>query len=721
MKKCELLSPAGNMEMLKYAVSYGADAVYLAGTRFGARKFAANFTDEELVQAIEYAHLYGVKVYVTINTLVYESEVEEFIEYVKYIHNVGVDAVLVQDFGMLKLIHEVVPNLELHASTQMHNNGKNILELLKRYGVKRVVLDREMSLEEIKTMPRDIEKEVFCHGALCVSYSGQCLFSSKVLGRSGNRGECAGLCRLSYKTKQDKEGKYYLSLKDLCTTEYIDKIIESGVDSLKIEGRMKSPEYVGYMTKVYRRLIDSYYEGTFSGASEEEMRNIKILFNRGFTRGFINGVSNEEMGNLKSPNHIGIHLGEYSIYKDKVRLKLDESLCQGDVIRFKEDSKGMTVNFLYDKNDKLVNKGEAGEVVFVDNFLDLENEGELRLVGSALLNKELAQLPKRKVKIEGEVYIEVGKKMRLTVFDGIREISVEGEVAFEAKTAPVDEESVRRQLCKTGNTVYEFERLSVILEGKAFVNLKDLNILRREALEKLDKRRCEDKKDVKFCEVPRGKVLKTSGPIEVKVVVQNEDQASVANKYTHEIYTSRENAKKFGVYPKYGENPSGFDGDKYMIGDLGSLVNVREGDSCSADYMLNVTNSYTVSELEKLGCSSVDVSLELEDSEVKRMVEHVNPYVLDVFVYGRCELMKMKYEPEIEGNEIIDRNGKVYPLKKEEDSLKLLSWDMVDKIENIRKYIEMGIRKFRVDFFDEDKEECEKILKTISEIISSYS
>ena len=205
MKKVELLSPAGNMKCLKYAIANGADAVYISGKNFGARKYAENFTKEEIKEAIKYAHIYQVKIYITINTLIEESEKEDFLNYVKYIHENNVDAVIMQDIGMIKLVHEIFPNLEIHASTQTHCHNEETIKFLKSLGVSRVVLAREMTIEQIKSIKTDIEKEVFIHGALCVSYSGQCLASSMILNRSGNKGECAGICRLPFDLYKENE------------------------------------------------------------------------------------------------------------------------------------------------------------------------------------------------------------------------------------------------------------------------------------------------------------------------------------------------------------------------------------------------------------------------------------------------------------------------------------------------------------------------------------
>lgn len=263
MKKVELLSPVGNVEMLYQAIHNGADAVYLSGKFYGARKFSNNFTNVELIEAIKYSHLYGVKVYVTVNTMIYENEVNNFIEYVEFLYKNNVDALIMQDLGMINLVKQKFPDIDIHASTQCHNHNQEGIELLKNLGCSRVVMAREMSLNEIRTIDVPIEKEIFVYGALCVCYSGCCLFSSLNGGRSGNRGECVGSCRLPYKLVKnndyiDLKDKYLISTKELNTLSNLKELLDSNIDSLKIEGRMKSPYYVGYVTRVYRNLIDNY-------------------------------------------------------------------------------------------------------------------------------------------------------------------------------------------------------------------------------------------------------------------------------------------------------------------------------------------------------------------------------------------------------------------------------------------------------------------------------
>ena len=307
----ELLSPVGDFESLKAAILGGCDAVYLGGKLFGARAFSNNFNNEELIEAIKYAHLYGVKVYVTVNTLIYENEVDKFMNYVDFLYKNNVDALIIQDIGMMDLIRKTFPLLELHASTQMHIHNLEGVKLVESLGLKRAVLARETPIELIEEIKKNtnIELEIFVHGALCVSYSGQCLFSSLIGNRSGNRGSCAGSCRQKYNllvdNKKINKDNYLLSCKDLCTIEDIGKLIDIGVDSFKIEGRMKSPSYVYLVTKLYRQAIDSYVSGK---EVKIDLTELKKIFNREYTKGFLFNENN--IVNEYRPNHLGIGIGK---------------------------------------------------------------------------------------------------------------------------------------------------------------------------------------------------------------------------------------------------------------------------------------------------------------------------------------------------------------------------------------------------------------------------
>ena len=391
MTKHELLVPAGDMECLYQAVANGADAVYLGCKSFGARKFARNFDNEEIVKAIKYAHLYGVKIYVTMNTLVKDDEVDSFLNQVEFLHKNNVDAIIVQDFGMICLLREVFPNLEIHASTQANTSSKETAKLFYDLGVKRVVFSREMSLDEINEVDVPVEKEVFIHGALCICYSGCCLMSSMLGTRSGNRGECAGSCRLPYSLEVNGQivasDKYLLSTKELNSSTKMNELLKSDIASFKIEGRMKSPEYVGFITRYYRSLIDGKNINL-----EDETNKLKTIFNREFTEGNLFNTSASELMNSKTPNHIGLEIGKViDITPSKIKIKLSKPLNQQDAIRFLNSKKGFIINYLYDEKDNLINSAES--ICYVDNKINLTEKDIVCKTQDYKLNSELKNIP----------------------------------------------------------------------------------------------------------------------------------------------------------------------------------------------------------------------------------------------------------------------------------------------------------------------------------------
>ena len=375
----ELLAPAGSKEALIAAVENGADSVYLGGAKFGARAFANNFSQEELLWAIEYCHMHNVKVYVTVNTLVHQHEIEEAMEFLWFLYTAGVDAVIVQDLGLASLAKDILPELVIHASTQMTIHNPNDLKLLEELNIKRVVLARELSLAEIKRMAKQtsIELEVFAHGALCFSYSGQCLFSSIVGGRSGNRGKCAQPCRLQYQllnqdlnTKIPTQGGYLLSTKDLNVVTQLKELKESGVSCLKIEGRMKRPEYVALVTKTYRTALNT---------GEIDHLTLEKVFNRGYTTGFISGKHQRTLS-LTSPTNQGFEVGQVvSRKKNHVFIKLKHKVNEGDGLEL-TDASGKSIgvivsgdNFLPDMMLKLYIKTgiKVGSAVYLTSDREL--------------------------------------------------------------------------------------------------------------------------------------------------------------------------------------------------------------------------------------------------------------------------------------------------------------------------------------------------------------
>ena len=417
----ELLSPVGNIEALYAAVQNGADAVYLGGKLFNARQYASNFGMEDLKTAVEYAHLRGVRVYVTVNILFSDKEIEEAVDYVKYLYEIDVDGLIVQDLGLSYLIKNVFPQFELHGSTQMTINNLQGVLFLERMGFKRVVLARELSINEIKYIKErsNIELEGFIHGALCVCYSGQCLMSSIIGGRSGNRGTCAQPCRMPYtlvdieneRTVFEKlEGKYILSPKDLNTIEDIDKIVDSGLKSLKIEGRMKKPEYVALVVSKYRKALDRGIDEI----TKEDKKELLEIFNRGFTGGYILENFGREFISLDRPNNRGVYLGKVVKVDPKyIYINLEDDLNIGDGIEFtkgKNEYVGIMSNI----------SGEKGSTIKIDNLKGIKNNSLVyKTSNRELLEKTRETFEENqniKYPISMDVYIYINKKAVLIIY-----------------------------------------------------------------------------------------------------------------------------------------------------------------------------------------------------------------------------------------------------------------------------------------------------------------
>ncbi len=500
----EILAPAGSMEALKAAVHAGADAVYLGGNQFGARAYANNFDDAALVEAIEYCHLYGVKVYLTINTLFRDAEILALFDYLNPLYQAGLDAVIVQDFGVMKYVHEVFHDLPIHASTQMTITTSLAYQLLKDYGVTRIVPARELSMKEISSLKMSEckpEVEVFVQGALCYCYSGQCLMSSMIGGRSGNRGRCAQTCRLPYSLYDENEnliktdGEYLLSPKDLCGLESIPDLIKAGVDSFKIEGRMKRPEYVAVCVRAYRELIDAWYSNRFSDelvASYKEQ--LLEVFNRGgFTKGYYWQKNGKDMMSIRYPGHAGVQIGVIeAINKNQITILLKKAVAIGDVLMpegkaedftltcNKDGKKGQRITLNVPKG-KHLSKGQIicrmTQYALLEELKEyVSNEKEIRLDGTVSL-------------VEGE-----NAKVSLTATIGNKQYQCEyvGDSVEVATKQPISSEIVESKIRQTGNTRYVFGRLQVQVSEQAFYSVKQLKELRRNAIALLEKTIIDD-------------------------------------------------------------------------------------------------------------------------------------------------------------------------------------------------------------------------------------
>ncbi len=514
----ELLAPVGSKEALIAAISNGADAVYFGGTSFSARQYASNFNREELKWAIDYAHARGTKAYVTVNTLIKESELEEACDYFQFLCSSGADAVIVQDLGILKILREQLPGLPVHASTQMTLHNIEGVKFLQEMGVKRVVLARELSLEEIKRIKSETgaQIEVFIHGALCFSYSGQCLLSSMIGGRSGNRGYCAQPCRKNYRT--DGAEGYLLSPKDLNMSEHIPLLAEAGIDSFKIEGRMKRPEYVAGVVRVYRRLMDRYFEAPSKfRVTDEEKHTLRQLFNREFTTGYFFGDPGGELISRRYPHNIGTQVGkvvEYERRKKQVTISLKEPLVLGDGIGIGGKETGVIVRCMY-VNDQSVRAAAPGSTVRIPMEHEAERGDVVFKTYDAHLMASLEIKDTRKIPIKMSFRAHVDEPVELWISDGENEVRIQGGRVSRAESMPLTRSAISEQLKKLGNTIFRAGEISFELDENIFIPVSELNNMRREAINQLErvrtqkwKRRCVE------LIIPAGqKLVESTSPI----------------------------------------------------------------------------------------------------------------------------------------------------------------------------------------------------------------
>lgn len=495
----ELLAPAGSREALIAAIESGANAVYLAGNMFGARAYADNFDEKGMMEAVEMAHLRNVQVHVTVNTIVDDRELPQLRKYLQFLDEIGVDAVLVQDLGVAKLAREAVPNLPLHASTQMTVHNLDGVQALEKLGFSRVVLSRELSLEAIRHICANsrVEIEVFVHGALCVCYSGQCLMSSIIGGRSGNRGRCAQPCRLPYELVDendknllgDKAGKYLLSPRDMKGIDLLPQLIEAGVASLKIEGRMKRPEYVAIVVNNYRKAIDSYYAGEFT-VSESQQRQLLQIFNRDFTTAYMEKKQGRNMMSDRRPNNRGLMVGRVVRYhrdKKRVFLKLSGEVRENDQLDFWVKVGGRvtaTVKDLKDEGKGIISFPVDSPVYESDRAFKVY-DAELMTWAAGFYN---SGSPVRRIPVDVLVSASVGKPLHIVMTDdeGNRAEAETEFIGEKAQKRPLSRETVEKQISRLGTSVFVLVNLTTDIRGEVMVPVSEINEARRKAVEQLE-------------------------------------------------------------------------------------------------------------------------------------------------------------------------------------------------------------------------------------------
>ena len=725
----ELLSPAGNIECLKSAINNGADAVYLGGKSFGARAYAGNFNKEELFEAINYAHLYGVKIYVTVNTIIYNNEIEEFLDYIKYLYKIGVDALIMQDIGMISLVRKKFPNIDIHASTQIHNHNNEGIKLLKDLGVTRVVLDREMSLEDIEKINVDIEKEVFIHGALCNSYSGCCLFSSMNGGRSGNRGECTQPCRLPYKLIKngkyiDTSNKYLLSTKELNTTKNFDKLMESDIVSFKIEGRMKSPSYVGYVTRIYRKLIDNYKNNSKQIVNQKEENNLKILFNRNFTSGYL---FSDKVMNTFTSNHQGLEIGKVlEVTPKKIKIKLYNDLYQEDGIRFKNSNLGMIVNFIYNEKNLLINKASTGDIIYLDNKINLKDKDTLIKTSSNYLDKEILSVEEKKILININVllkdnYLEIS----FTDIDGnIVKDKVPVDIPLNRSTT---NDEIIEKLSKLGNSPFTINNINIDINKDIFVNMKDLNNIRRLLTDKLIIERTKVKRNIVINNIKLDYKENKDYNYEISILARTKDQVKASidmdvdriyvDEDLYNIY--KDNNKVYLRLPRV-VNEYNYNSKNILATELGAINKYKNSDiNLISDYYLNVVNNHSIKFLLDHNVKRVTLSPEIN-------YNHLEEYIKDkveLLVYGKVELMLTKSCPIKEVNicpcnkkdiyYLEDINKNKYRILHSNCLTHIMHYKNIDYLDKIDYYKSIGIKSFRLELLDEDYNETIKLINNI--------
>lgn len=773
MRDVELLAPVGSFEALKAAVQNGANAVYLGGKDFGARASANNFDRDELKEAVKYAHIRGVQVFVTTNTLRKENEIVDFLEYAKFLYDIDVDAIILQDIGMARLIKKELPDFELHASTQMVAHSLEDVKYLESVGFDRVVLAREVTVEEIKYICDNckVDIEVFVHGALCVCYSGQCLMSSMIGNRSGNRGRCAQPCRQRYELVDvytgevvNSNGDYLLSPKDLNTIEEIDKIIDAGVHSLKIEGRMKRPEYVATVIDGYRKTIDEYLTTNKLNVSDETISDLYTIFNRKFTKGLLLGDVGEDMMNSQLPNNQGLYVGtvlDYNKKAKRLKIKLANTLKKGDGINLGGGTIGRII-----KNGNIETIGYKGETVELD-FVGEARKGQIifKTSDSELMDRVQATFTQDKefVKniIDAKITIKLGKNPILTLTDRCEnKATIEGDkIVEEAMKVALSKEKVETQLRKLGNTPYELDSLEIELDDNVSLPISLLNQMRRDCIELLDKERVSIKnrkyknKDVKYKPVQYNRNKKQEISVKVKNLEQLEsalqcnvdriyyedtntiDKAmSLAIKYNKKVIYSAPRIIRNKEYNQLSKaNDAGV--ESVQVGNYGSIDYFKDKE-LNIDYYLNAFNSETINYYKEIGADTLCISQELNINEIKETIKYTDINIESV-VYGYTPLMITEYCPMgvvvrdcKKDKRVAKCKESIYALRNSKGDEFRVSQDIFCRstiynsnvtcmLDNLYELHEIGINVLRLDFTLEDKDTVKEVIEAYQEVLSN--
>ncbi len=721
MKISELLSPAGTKEAFYAAISNGADAIYLGLDKFNARAYAENFNLDNLKEYVDFAHLRNVKIYVTMNTVLYDYELLEAYRTVDKLAEIGVDALIVQDLALFNYITSTYKSIEAHASTQMGIDDVNGAKIVKELGGTRVVVARETPIKVIRDIKKqtNIEVEAFIHGALCVAYSGNCLMSSMIGDRSGNRGRCAGCCRQVYSLIDNKNNNviktgYLLSMKDLNLSDEIKNM--NFVDSLKIEGRMKELEYVASVTRSYRKILDN---------DDFNKKDLEKVFNRTYTKGFIFGETSENITNIERPNNYGYEIGKIvKINKNKIRIKLTDELNKGDQIRiesknpFEEISVPITRQF--DASFNVVDKNNKIAIIYTDKkvFLGARIFKTKDINFYKEINETLKAKEYKKLEICMAFEAKLNKEPLLMIeYSGIKSYAKSKILVTNAISSPTSKTNIINQLNKLNDTPYEIKDIKINIDENIFIPLKEINELRRKAIESLNEIRLNHKVSLKN----KREILPLDAPISapyLTVEVNNEEQYNVA--------------KELGIEHIYFKNIVRRNNEHYvdetneiLVGGLGALSYYKNKNvNLVTDYSLNVTNYETAAILSSLGANRITLSLEINKEKINTLITnynnayHKNPN-LELIIYGSSILMHTKYCPLKrlgmcgmckKGSYSLKDCFASFPILFNDDcTIKILNSKITNNIDEIDKI--KGVNAFRLVFTTESKEETSRIIK----------
>lgn len=714
----ELLAPAGSMEALRAAIANGCDAVYLGMQHFGARAYSSNFDEESVAWAVAYAHLRGVKVYVTVNTIVYEDELAEVKALLRHLNEIGVDGVIAQDLAVLRYIAENFQDMEPHCSTQMGIDDLEATLLVREMGAKRVVLARELGIERVKEIRRKsgVAVEVFVHGALCISFSGNCIMSGMTGNRLGNRGRCIGTCRKLFTITNTTTGEllgrnYILSTKDLNTIDFVDQL--DGIDSLKIEGRMKEPIYVANVVSRYRMALDGV-------ATSDDKEKLNRTFNRSFTKGYLFGEDRRDITNTTKPNNFGFEIGKIcSVRKGTYGIALSRPLRQNDVICIRHDDcdVNLSVAKLYDGNGMLINGSETtcyirikerlsvGDVVYKTKDLAYEKELEARLTG------EFRRFP-----LDFAVYAYPGAPLVVDARGFGLNCTYEGDdLLSEAINRPTTRDDVVKQLSRLNETVFCLGEVTYEDCG-AFIPAKMLNAARKKIVAELCAQRLAGKSRRVKEPAPRKPIAFTPVAPYLSAAVTTPEQFEACKQCGIEVvYFDNIVPRNNNVYQdREGE---------LLIGGLGGIYRYRQTNPFVTDYSLNIVNAESCYEMHRLGAKRVTLSYELNESQLSALLsvyqrENGGLPALEMIVYGRAPLLVTKYCPlkkmgqcgmcRTNTYEIEDEFG-TFPVVPHEDCTTTILngkfLNLLDEMPGIR-----GVEAFRLNFTTETPDEVRAVI-----------